>query len=154
MHCPSCGTVFEVGVPEAKGKRRSRPQECRLHALARAAYHQWPESAQFRPKSAENLRYWLTVEAGFFDVVRQALLPPDIEKENQNDVYVLIAAFLRASADDNMFVDIDGRLLTARRAKSTVTMEHREYNALSTAIDELLLAEGLHPDKLLRERAA
>ena len=148
QHCQHCGTVFDA----PKGKRRSRPQECRLHALARAAFDQWPEQAQFRPKSAENLRYHLTVAAGFFEVVRQTMLPPDLD--NADELAAIITAFLRSSADDNMFVDIDGRLLTARRAKSTATMEHREYNALSTVIDELLMEVGLHPDKLLRERAA
>lgn len=150
MHCPSCGTVFEVG-PETKAKKRSRPQECRLHALARAAFVQWPEAHEFRPKSADNLRYWITVEAGFFEVLKQQRLPP---WENSDDLAALLTAILRTSTDDNQFIDIDGNLVTVRKAKSTAGMEHRDYNALSSAFDEILIAAGLHPDRLLRERAA
>jgi hypothetical protein len=147
ISCPECGSIFEP----PKAKKRSRPQECRLHALARAAFDQWPENNSFRPKSAENLRYHITVEAGFFDVLKQHRLP---QWSDASDLTAILTAILRTSADDNQFVDIDCDLVTIRRAKSTATMDHREYNALSMAFDEVLIAAGLHPDRLLRERAA
>ncbi|MDO9381869.1 MAG: hypothetical protein Q7T86_03305 [Hyphomicrobiaceae bacterium] len=99
------------------------------------------------------MRYWLTVQAGpaFVEVVKQQRLP---DWADADELAAFMTAFIRTSTDDNQFVDIDGRLASTLRAKSTATMEHREYNALCSAIDDVLSSIGLQSDKLLSERAA
>jgi hypothetical protein len=143
-HCPHCGGIIE--------KSRSRNQHNRLFALATAAYHHWPSSHEFRPKSVDHLRYWLTVEAGRFDVektIRVRSVEPDA-------LLALLTAVMSTSKDEQQFVDLDGELITVRRAHSIKTtgaeaMPQREFSILCGEVESVLEANGMDPQQLLRE---
>jgi hypothetical protein len=146
-HCPNCGCVLE--------KPRSRNQHNRFFALATAAFNHWPESHNFRPKSVDHLRYWLTVEAGRFDVVRNIR----VHSVDAIALQALLEGVLRTSDDERLFIDIDGDLVCVRKAHSIKTtgadaMPQREFSILCDEIDSVLRAEGFDPDQLLKETAS
>ena len=147
QHCPNCGCVLE--------KPRSRSQHNRWFALATAAFSQWRHDHDFRPKSVDHMRYWLTVEAGRFDVIKTIR----VHSVEAIALQALLEGVLRVSDDERLFIDIDGDLITVRRAHSIKTtgpdaMPQREFSILCSEIDSVLRAEGFDPDQLLKEQAS
>lgn len=68
----------------------------------------------------------------------------------------LLESVLRVSDDERLFIEIDGDLITVRRAHSIKTtgpdaMPQREFSVLCDEIDGVLRANGFDPDQLLRE---
>ena len=146
--CPHCGGLIEAEPPK---KQRSLPQHRRFHALCAAAYHAWLETDQeFRPHSVDHLRHFLTVQAGRFDVKKQArILSTDPGK-----VYALMKAFLAHSDDDKLFIELDGNLLIEKKAHSIAydSMAQDEFNRLVNDVTEIIEnAIGVDAEKLLRE---
>lgn len=146
--CPNCGTVMEAEAPK---KQRSLPQHRRFHALCAAAYAAWLETDQdFRPHSISHLRYWLTVQAGRFDVVKSArILSTDPDK-----VFALMKAFLAHSDDEKLFIELDGNLLIEKKAWSIAydEMDQAEFNRLVNDVTEIIEnAIGVSAEKLLKE---
>ena len=148
MHsCPHCGAVLE--------KPRSRNQHNRWFALATAAFHHWPEAHEFRPKSVDHLRYWLTVQAGRVDVVKSIR----VHSVDAVALQALLEGVLRTSDDERLFIDIDHDLVTVRRAHSIKTtgpdaMPQREFAQLCSEVDAVLEANGMDPEQLLKETAS
>lgn len=148
MHsCPHCGVVLE--------KPRSRNQHNRLFAVATAAFHHWPHGHAFKPKSVDHMRYWLTVEAGRFDVVMNLR----VLSVDPIALQALLDGVLRQSKDETLFVDIDGDLVTVRRVHSIKTtgpdaMPQREFAQLCSEVDAVLEANGMDPEQLLKETAS
>jgi hypothetical protein len=146
-HCPACGFVLE--------KPRSRNQHNRLFALATAAHHHWPHDHEFRPKSVDHMRYWLTVEAGRFDVVKHIRVR-SVEPEA---LLALLTAVMATSTDEQLFIEADGDLITVKRAHSIKThgpnaMPQREFAQLCSEVDAVLEANGMDPQQLLKETAS
>ena len=54
MTCPHCG-----------GKPPSDKQHRRMMLVFSLAFTHWPESSSFRPRSMDDLRGWLAVQAGY-----------------------------------------------------------------------------------------
>ena len=148
MHsCPHCGAVLE--------KPRSRNQHNRLFALATAAFHHWRHDHEFRPKSVDHMRYWLTVEAGRFDVVKNIRVR-SVEPEA---LMALLTAVMATSTDEQLFIEADGNLITVKRAHSIKTtgpdaMPQREFAQLCSEVDSVLEANGMDPEQLLKETAS
>ena len=146
-HCPACGFVLE--------KPRSRNQHNRLFALATAAFHHWRHDHEFRPKSVDHMRYWLTVEAGRFDVVKNIRVR-SVEPEA---LMALLTAVMSTSTDEQLFIEADGNLITVKRAHSIKTtgpdaMPQREFAHLCSEVDAVLEANGMDPEQLLKETAS
>lgn len=143
-HCPNCGTVLE--------KPRSRPQHNRFFGLADAALHHWPESHHFRPKSVDHMRYWLTVQAGRFDVIKHIR----VRSVEPDALVALLTAVMFASDDAKLFVELDGDLITVKRAHSIKfkSMPQNEFSRLCDEVADVISAEGMDPKQLLKETGA
>ena len=148
--CPECGAVF---APKATVKPRSYPQLKRYFAVIKAAFHHWPESHQFRPKNADHLRYWLEVEAGHFEAAKSIRC----ESVEPQILTALLTAVMRTSDDDRQFVDVDGQLITVKRALSISypMLAHLATCKLFEDVDNVIKQElGIEPDELLRQTEA
>ena len=147
-HCHECGAV-----QSAKPKRdRSGPQHRRFFAIINAAFMHWPERtpSEFRPRSAENLRYWLEMKADYFTITTMAR----ISKHDPGQTYELVRAFLKHSEDERLFLELDGNLLIEKRTKSIDydTLDSSAFSKLKDAVCDVILAEtGMDAEQLLRE---
>lgn len=143
-HCPACGVVLE--------KPRSRPQHGRFFALADACYMHWPSTHEFRPRSLDHLRYWLTVQAGRFDVIKHIR----VHSVDPTALHAMLTAVLAASDDARLFIDLDDDLITVRRAHSIKfkSMPQNEFAKLCDEVEAVISAEGMDPQQLLRETAS
>lgn len=148
--CELCGS------PRHHHQTRSAPQFRRYHKLIDAAFLHWPERHNFRPKSRDHLRYWLTVEAGKFDVAKNIR----VHSVDAIALQALLEGVLRTSDDERLFIDIDGDLITVKRAHSIKTtgpdaMPQREFAQLCSEVDAVVSTEiGIEPEKLLKAHEA
>lgn len=144
--CPHCGCDIE---PEKR--QRSSPQHRRYMALCAAAYAAWPEIDDFKPRSVNHLRYWLEchVEGGYVVTKSWRITSTDPEK-----VYGLMCAFLKASDDENIFVELDGNLLMQKKAKSIAfgEMSQSDFSALAQGVEAIIeITLGVSAEQLLKE---
>lgn len=144
MACAECGC--EVTPPK---KQRSYPQLQRLHVLCEAAFAHWPSTGEFRPKNKEHLRYFLECEAGHFTVQRTMRL----EKADPEAIAPLLAAFMADTKDDQLFIELDGFLVTTKRVGSISynKLSHADACKLFDEIEAVLHRYGLDANQLLRE---
>lgn len=144
--CELCGS------PRHHHQTRSAPQFRRYHKLIDAAFLHWPERHNFRPKSRDHLRYWLTVEAGKFDVAKNIR----VHSVDAIALQALLEGVLRTSDDERLFIDIDGDLITVRRAHSIKfkSMPQNEFAKLCDEVEAVISAEGMDPQQLLKETAS
>lgn len=146
--CPTC---FQVIKPD-----RTRKAHNRLFWLCSAAFYFWPESHWFRPRSDEHLRYWLTTQTDWHDVVATTRVK-SVEPEK---LRAAIEAHLRDSKDLNRFTVIDGEMVITKRARSLKTrgpeaIKKSEFSALCDAVADVIYAEiGIPQDQLLEEYRA
>lgn len=151
--CPDCGSVFDA---KPKGKQRSLPQHRRLHGIIGTVFKNWPADHEFTPESEDHLRAWLVVKAGpEFRYVDHINCP---YAEGEPSVTRLIAISMESSMRMNRergaysFVrpHPDGGSVAVYSAKSTKfnRMPHLMFCALSSAIDDVLHAEGIDPEKM------
>lgn len=144
--CPHCGGVFE----DAKAHKRSTPQHRRFMAICNAAFHNWPDAHEFRPRNVDHLRYWLEMRAGHFTVTTTAR----ISSSDPDKVYGLVRAFLKHSEDVRLFIELDGNLLVEKRTKSIdyASLGSSEFSRLKDEVCLLIEEEiGIAAEKLLRE---
>ncbi len=145
-HCPHCGGIIEDDKPH----RRSTPQLRRFFAICKAAFFNWPEHHEFRPRSADHLRYWLECKANHFTVTTTAR----IESSDPDKVYALVRAFLKHSEDHRLFIELDGNLLIEKRTKSIDynSLDSSEFSRLKDAVCDVIEIElGVAAEKLLSE---
>lgn len=143
--CPGCGLDL---TPERRG--RSTPQHRRFFAIIKAAYLHWPPSAEFRPRNADHLRYYLEMRADHCTVTTTAR----IRSADPEKVYQLVRAFLKHSEDERLFADLDGDLLVQKRTKSISyeAMDSRDFSRLKDDVCDIIKAEtGMDAELLLRE---
>lgn len=146
--CPHCGCEIE---PEKR--QRSAPQHRRYMALCAAAYAAWPEIDDFKPRSANHLRYWLEchVEGGYVVTKMVRINSTDPEK-----LYQLMRAFLAHSDDETLFIELDGNLLIEKKAKSIAfgEMSQSDFSALAQGVEAIIeITLGVSAEQLLKETA-
>ena len=149
-HCLDCGST-KIAKP-SREKDRSTPQLRRFFAIVKAAFIHWPERtpSEFRPKSAEHLRYWLEMKADYFTVTTMAR----ISRHDPGQTYELVRAFLKHSEDERLFLELDGNLLIEKRTKSIDydTLDSSAFSKLKDAVCDVIKAEtGMEAEQLLRE---
>lgn len=153
-HCPACGVVLDAHVLSSKpGKPRSYDHLKRYMALCRAAYDHWPEAETFQPKNVAHLRYFLEMKAGFCEVTKTIRC----ESVDPDHLVSILTAVLRSCDDDKAFVEVDGALVTVKRALSAsyAAMGHLTACKMFEAVEqEIENAIGVKAQQLLSERAA
>lgn len=143
-HCPHCGS--DLGEP---GKGRSVPQHRRFFALCRAAFDQWPEKAERQFTSAEELRKYFQMRAGYREIGAQIPLT-GISRER---AMLLAEASIRAAGAYAVPV-IHGDTLVIFRPKSIAfdKLGHKDACALFDDVAAFIATEiGVPADQLLKE---
>jgi hypothetical protein len=145
-HCPHCGSDIEIG-----GTPRSLPQLRRYFQLMKAVFMHWPESHERQFASAEELRKWVQMKAGYREV--GATIPlVGISKERAK---LLAEAAIRAAGSYAVPI-LHGDTLVIFRPKSIAfsKLGHKDFCRLNDEVDSVIKAEtGLDPEQLLREYA-
>ena len=144
--CHECGAL-QLEEPK---HNRSTPQMRRFFAIIKAAFHNWNETHEFRPRSPDHLRYWLECKANHFTVTTTAR----IASSDPDKVYGLVRAFLKHSTDERLFIELDGNLLIEKRTKSIdyASMTSSEFSRLKDDVCMLIEEEiGIAAEKLLSE---
>jgi hypothetical protein len=149
--CRECGCINDVAEKPAPRRPRSHQQLKRLMAVCEAALHQWPSSAEFRPKNKDHLRYFLEVECGHFDVEKTIHVRDGATMEA---IAGTMHAVMQSNKDYQQFITVDGSLIVVKRAKSISydKLGHQEACKLFQDMDDVLHAYGLNADQLLQER--
>lgn len=140
----------------AEEKRRSLQQHRRYFALIKAAYEHWPERSRsrFRPDSEDHLRKWLQCKAGHRTLVEVDV--PATDERTLAIVKTAVAAAMAATKDHAWVTTHGGKVVVlASRSINFDTLPHKEFDALSRTVEDIIRAEtGLEPEQLLTERAA
>ena len=141
---------------DSNGKRRSLQQHKRYFALMKAAFDQWPERSRsrFRPDSEDHLRKWLQCKAGHRTLVEVDV--PATDPRTMEIVKTAVAAAMAATRDHAWVTQYNGKVaVVASKSINFETLSHRDFDALSRAVENIIKAEtGIEPEALLRERAA
>lgn len=133
-------------------KPRSVDQHRRFFALVKAAFDHWPESAAFRPDSAEHLRAYLTVKAGR-RIVNTYYVSADAS-EFARLIPVIVATMLRKHAWAWNVGDSELRVCVPESIAFD-QMGHNEFCALNDDVAQVIEAEsGLRADDLLKASEA
>lgn len=142
--CQACGQ-----------KARSRPQLNRFHALMEAAYQNWPDTHEFRPKDKEHLRKWLVIKAGF-GVAKEIRLEGWMPRNDTiMDLLGLTIEAAIQAAGAHPFVEVypDKVIVTSAESISYKT-SHSKACEIFRAVDEVLEIEtGTSADDLLNAMA-
>jgi len=157
MHsCPSCGTVLTKG--------RSGPDHRRLFGIIAKAYENWPETHEFQPTSAEQLRAWLQCRAGHHEctpifVENIQLFPEDKRDVAFKLVSLAVEAAVKAALAEGSyaFTRVHGDAIAVFRPRSISwsAMDQKEFGPLRDAIqEEIESALGVTCEQLLRAEAA
>lgn len=156
--CPDCGCVIEE---KPKGKPRSLPQLNRLFAIIAVAFDNWPDSSEFRPDSSEHLRAYLTCLAGeaFRDVTHINCPYAEDQPALTRLIAVSIESAIAGARRKGTYAFVrphpDGGSIAVYTPKSFKMagpdrMSHLDACGLCAAIDDILMAEGLDPNKLTK----
>ena len=144
--CPHCDC--DISEPK-EGKQRSTPQLRRYFKTIRLAYDQWPEDHQMQFASAEELRKFLQVKAGYGEVT--AIIPlTGIRKEQAQ----MLATAAIHGAKAYAFPIIRGSELRIVVPKSIRydKLSHSAFCELNDRVAvEIELALGITCDQLLEQ---
>jgi hypothetical protein len=144
--CPQCSYKFDTAK---SGKPRSPEQHARFFAVVHAAYHHWPEAHETQFGTAEACRYWITMKAGYREVAYRGVIAGV-----KLNTAKFIAQIVIGAAKANSVVTVHKNELVIWSPKSIkfASMGHLEFNALNTAVDEVILAElGMTSDELITQ---
>ena len=125
---------------------RSPEQHRRYFAFTKAAHQHWPESHEFQPDSADHLRKWLQIKAGYREVVEV-----DVQGMSPILAATVSEAVMRA-AKSYAFCRVHAGKLKVFRSKSIAFAElgSSPFTKLCEAVEAAVEAEtGLKPDDLL-----
>ena len=150
--CEHCGA-------ESTGKPRSVQDHRRTFSLINKAYHHWPEASDFHPVSANHLRAYLLVKAGYFDVISIPVghIRPDSPAMAlvRAAVEATIAAAIRKGAYVFLRVSADAIETLWPKSISFASLDQKAFGPLREAIEEIIEAEiGVSIEELLTARAA
>lgn len=143
--CPHCGKG---------GKRRSIDQHRRYFALCKHAFENWPETHDFQPDTAEHLRKWLQVKAGYRTV--QEIDTSRTDPQAMKLMEATLRAAMKATSDYAWTV-VHGKKLyvVASRSIAFDKISHGEFCALNDMVAEVIEREsGIKVDDLMRETEA
>ena len=154
--CPECGAVLT--------KSRSSQDHRRLFGMIAKAFLHWPETHEFQPSSAEQLRAWLQCRAGHYESTPIFVENINLFPEDKRDVaFKLVrlaveAAVSAALAEGSYaFTRVHGDAIAVFRPKSIAwsSLDQKAFGPLREAIEaEIENAIGVPVDQLLREKAA
>lgn len=148
-HCPHCGCEL---TQSTGGKPRSVEQIRRYFALVKQAFLHWPEAHERQFSSAEELRKWLQMKAGWREVGAQIPLA-GMSKERA----MLLAEAAIRGAGSFAFPVIHGSTLVVFRPKSISfgTMPHAEFTRLTHEVEAVIEREtGISVADLMRQESA
>lgn len=153
ISCPDCGCVIEE---KPKGKPRSLPHHQRFFAVIKTAFKNWPADHEFTPECEDHLRAWLIVKAGaeYRDVDTISCPYAEDQPAMTRLVALSIEASMRGNRERGVFSFVrphpDGGSVAVYSAKSIkfMRMSHLAFCALSDAVDEVLIAEGISPSEM------
>jgi hypothetical protein len=142
--CPHCGKG---------GKRRSIDQHRRFFAVIKRAFEQWPETHDFQPDSAEHLRKWLQVKAGYRTV--QEIDVRRTDNQSRKIIESTLSAAMKATGDYAWTVVHGSRLyVVASRSIAFDKISHGEFCTLNNMVQEVIESEtGIKVDQLLEVAA-
>jgi hypothetical protein len=142
--CPHCGKG---------GKRRSIEQHRRYFAVIKHAFEHWPETHEFQPDSAEHLRKWLQVKAGYRTV--QEIEVKRTDPQSLAIVHATLRAAMKATDDYSWIVPHKGKLLVvASRSIAFDKIPHGEFCTLNNMVQEVIETEtGIKIDQLMEVAA-
>ena len=149
VSCPFCASTFDL---DASSNPRSSAQHRRFFGLVRAAYHHWPESHETQFADEHDCRRWLTMKAGFRNLVLQMPITgakPDV-------IGGIVGAALKA-ADAHAMASIYKGQLVVWTPKSIRfdRMSHMEFCTLNNAVEDVIKdVFGITGDELLEQHKA
>ena len=150
--CPECGCVLT--------KPRSLPDHRRFFGLVQKAYEHWPHAQDYQPPSAEHLRAYLLVAAGYHDtefiaMPEECLGSPAIMALFRSAVEATHAAMSRRRGYSLTRVSAGGIEILTPRSINFETLSQKEFGPIREAVEEIITGVvGVSADQLLRERAA
>lgn len=145
--CHHCGMD-----PRPPKQGRSVQQNRRYWAMIKAYYHHWPESHDFQPIDAEELRHWLQAKAGHRDVA--ARIP--VIGLTREQVQLIAEGFMAAARKTKgyAFPVPYGSDLVVITSKSIAfkSLPHKEACALFDEVAAVAEAEtGLNAEAVMKE---
>lgn len=140
----------EICGHDPKKPDRSVPQLRRYFEMINSAWHHWPESHRFQPRSKEELRKWLQAQAGW----RQSI-EIEVHPNNINVVRTAIQQLLTMMSDYAWPVATDTKLAVyASKSIAFNRMPHSEFCKLSDAVEHIIVeAIGAPIDQIMAEAA-
>jgi len=154
-HCPECGAILT--------KPRSIQDHRRFFAVIAAAYNNWPHGHPFQPSSAEHLRAYLLVEAGYAETtpvfVELDAVPEAARQSTVKLVSLAVEAAIAAALAQKAyaFVRVMGDTIVVSRPKSInfAALSQREFGPVRQACEGIIEAAlGVKADEALKARAA
>lgn len=142
--CPACGCDIA-----GHDKPRSLPQLRRFFAMIRAAFHHWPESCEQQFSSADDLRKYLTMRAGWRDIAaRIPLVGVNVEVTKM----IVSQAFKAAGTHAWPVVHKSELIIWVPRSISFHSMGPHEFGQLSDAVVTVIKdMTGLDAEILMKE---
>lgn len=138
ISCPYCRGEFNAG------KVRSTKHHRRFFAMIKATFDAWPETHAFQPKSAEELRKWLTAKAGYKHVIHISPPPelisedPRLQRRAQVWMAQTVAAF-RATHEHTWISHADGDIIVIiPQSLAFNEMSQSEFGDLSDAVKRVI----------------
>lgn len=145
--CPHCGCEIETN---RSGKPRSVEQHRRFFAMIKAAFEHWPESHERQFSSAEEMRKYLQMKAGYREV--GATIP--LTGINKQRAMLLAEAAIRAAGSYAVPV-INGDVLVVFKPKSIAfdKLSHKDACRLFDDVEAFIEdAIGVPAQTLLKEQ--
>lgn len=142
--CPNCTATFDLNKI---GKPRSVDQHRRFFAVVKAAFLHWPENHERQFVDQEDARKWLTMRAGYRDMV--AMIP--LRNVKADVAIMLCEAAMRAAGAHAVAVAHKGNIcIWTPRSIRFDKMSHLEFCKLNDDVDEVVKTEiGITADELL-----
>jgi len=135
--CSECGSVFPW-LPHGDAKPRSPEQHRRFFMGMKLVHESWPDSHPESYATADHLRQWICMKAGWREV--DSRIP--LEGLNKQQAFRFAKALL-SSGDRLKIPVVHGNELIVWRSKSIafLKMGHLEFCALNNATDDVIKAE-------------
>ena len=151
-HCPHCGAIT--------GKVRSLPDHRRFFGMIGKAFDNWPHDHSYQPPSAEHLRAYLLISAGYVDVefipvAEECAQNPAIMAILRHAIEATHAALSRKRGYSLTRVSAAGVEIITPRSINFETLSQKEFGPIRQAVEEILETTlGVTAEQLLREKAA
>lgn len=96
-HCPECGFIL-------RNKRSGRLHRYYFATITNA-FHNWPESHEFKPESIDHLRVWLQKEAGYRDVVEERIFGAKASPLQMETFFIAVNTLMRKNRTEFVFFE-------------------------------------------------